>query len=103
METPYTVLKEILVKTHEIKNERDTEEINKAIKSAGNMLLLGELPGVGKTTIACNYKSKSKLFVCPFNKLCHSLKKKNMDAITLNMLLGLGIDNDVNKKASGSV
>jgi hypothetical protein len=101
METPYPVLKTIVVKTHEIKNERDTKEINNVIKSAKNMLLLGELPGVGKTTIACNYDSKSKLFVCPFNKLCHSLKQKKMDAVTLNMLLGLGFNNDINKKASG--
>jgi hypothetical protein len=90
-ESPYPDTVEIMRKTHDIKDEWDTKEINKVISDNKKMLILGDLPGVGKTTAARNYESKSKLFVCPYNKLCLSMKKVNLDSITLCKLLGLGI------------
>lgn len=43
---------------------------------------------------------QTKLFVCPYNKLCQALKKKGIEAITLNMLLGIGCNDEFNKKMS---
>jgi len=93
-------IKEFLTKTHDIKDERDKNEINDVISKCKNMLILGELPGVGKTTTACNYKCNKKLFVCPYNKLCEELRRKGIDSITLNMLLGIGFNDEFNKKLS---
>ena len=82
---------------HNINDEYDKNEINNVIKNH-NIAILGALPGVGKTTSACNYKCNKKLFISPYNKLCQELRKKKFDAITLNMLLGYGCNNDVNMK-----
>ena len=93
------VIDTIKCKIHTIENERDKQEINNKINNCDSMLILGALPGVGKTTTACNYECKKKLFVCPYNKLCQELRKKNIDAITLNMLLGIGFNDEINKKS----
>jgi peroxiredoxin len=95
-------IKTFKIKTHDdIADEFDKKEINNVISNSKSMLLLGELPGVGKTTTACNYACKKKLFVCPYNKLCQELHKKGIDAIiTLNMLLGIGFNDEFNKKAN---
>lgn len=93
-----TDLNEIIVTNHTITNEFDKNEINNIINEKRNVLLLGELPGVGKTTTALNYECNRKLFVCPFNKLCQEQRKKCVDSITLHMLLGLGMNDELNKK-----
>lgn len=85
------------IKVHKISNEFDKNEINKVITSH-DLVILGKLPGVGKTTTAKNYDCKSKLFVSPYNKLCQQLKKSGFDAITLNMLLGFGCNDEQNSK-----
>ena len=90
------MIKSVTVKTHDITNKRDKKEINDIILRSKNMLLfLGELPGVGKTTTACNYECGKKLFVCPYNKLCQVLRQKGIDSITLNMLLGVVLIREV--------
>ena len=55
-----------------------------------NIFVKGMLPGVGKTSACKNYKNS--LFVSPYNKLCQDLRNSGYDAITLNRLLGQGID-----------
>ena len=79
---------------NKIKDETDTEEINKII-SRGNTMIKGVLPGVGKTYTASHYDCKNLLFVSPYNKLCQKLRKDGHDAITLNILLGIGINDDI--------
>lgn len=83
--------------THTLKNERDSVEFNELIDKTRSLLLLGALAGVGKTTTACSVNGK-KLFVCPYNKLCQSLQKKGMTAVTLNILLGIGCNNEINNR-----
>jgi hypothetical protein len=85
------------VKQHQIKDEFNVKEINKVIDKH-DVVILGNLPGVGKSTTACDYECKKKLFVSPYNKLCQALRKKGFDAITLNMLLGYGANDAINLK-----
>lgn len=92
------VIKDINITVHKIVDERDSNEINSVISRCKKMLLLGALPGVGKTTTACNFKCSKKLFVSPYNKLCQQLRLRGYDAITLNMLLGIGMNDELNIK-----
>ncbi|DAC81756.1 TPA_asm: S1H [Trichoplax MELD virus] len=82
---------QITITEHEIKDERDTDEINNVFKKY-NTFIKGSLPGVGKTTCAKMNPYIKTLFVSPYNKLCQELRKSSHDAVTLNMLLGIGID-----------
>lgn len=77
----------------DIKNEYDTQEINKAFDDHNHILIKGKYPGVGKTTAVKNYNKKT-LFVSPYNKLCQELIKDNFDAITVNQLIGVKFIND---------
>ena len=80
----------------DMKNERDSKEA-KAIVEGQNCIILGTLPGVGKTHMAGQYGGDT-LFVSPYNKLCQQLKKKfktdakNADAITIYKLFGLTLN-----------
>jgi len=94
--TPEFVLKNELI-VHKIKNEFDKDELNKVIDK-NNVIILGKLPGVGKTTTAKNFTCKNKLFISPYNKLCQQLRKSGFDSITLNMLLGFGCNDEQNSK-----
>ena len=77
-------------------DERDTKTINAFINMTRNVLICGEYAGVGKTEIVKRLKAKSPLFVCPYNKLCQTLRKDKFEAITFNKLLGLyGCDQEV--------
>lgn len=87
----------IKVNVHKINNERDMKEINKVFEKH-NTVILGELPGVGKTYACKNSNYENKLFVCPTNKLCHMLRKDGHESITVHMLLGLGCNDQQNKK-----
>ena len=98
VENKFPDISDIEIIDHFVSNERDIVEVNSKIDKVPAMLLLGNLPGVGKTTTACNFICVKKLFVCPYNKLCQSLKKKGINAITLNMLLGIGCNDQLNKK-----
>ena len=93
-------ISEIKPKIHTVQNERDQNEINKIIKNSKRLLLLGNLPGVGKTHTSINFECEKKLFVCPYNKLCQEIMTKNLEAITLNVLLGLGCNDSENAKIS---
>lgn len=76
---------------HVIKDEYNTNEILNIMKEK-NIFVKGSLPGVGKTT-ACKNNEKV-FFVSPYNKLCQELKKDGVDAITLNKLLAIGVDDN---------
>jgi len=94
----YVNVSEIKVHMHKIKNEWDTKEIN-TILGQHNTMILGNLPGVGKTTAAEKSNYMNKLFVAPYNELCQKLRERSgNNAITLNMLLGLKIDDNIHTK-----
>lgn len=82
---------------HKIENERDSNELNEVFRKF-NTVVLGELPGVGKTYACKNSDYKNKLFVCPTNKLCQMLRKDGHEALTVHMLLGLGFNDQENTK-----
>ena len=77
------------IREHNINNEYDNQELLSIMKDK-NIFLKGVLPGVGKTSACKNYENP--LFVSPYNKLCQDLRKSGYNAITLNRLLGQGID-----------
>ena len=83
------------VREHSINNEYDNQELLSIMKDK-NIFVKGILPGVGKTS-ACK-KYENPLFVSPYNKLCQDLRKSGYDAITLNRLLGQGIDEHMKLK-----
>ena len=85
----------INVREHNINNEYDNQELLSIMKDK-NIFVKGILPGVGKTSACKNYKNS--LFVSPYNKLCQDLRKSGYDAITLNRLLGRGIDEHIKFK-----
>ena len=58
-------------------------------------MILGDLPGVGKSSTVKRYEGHNIQFMSPYNKLCQELKKDGFVAITLNKLLGFfgdGVD-----------
>ena len=77
------------IREHNINNEYDNQELLSIMKDK-NIFVKGILQGVGKTSACKNYKNP--LFVSSYNKLCQDLRKSGYDAITLNRLLGQGID-----------
>ena len=79
----------INVREHSINNEYDSHQLLSIMKDK-NIFVKGILPGVGKTSACKNYKNP--FFVSPYNKLCQDLRKSGYNAITLNRLLGQGID-----------
>ena len=79
----------INIREHNINNEYDNQELLSIMKDK-NIFVKGILPGVGKTSACKNYENP--LFVSPYNKLCQDLRKSGYNAITLNRLLGQGID-----------
>ncbi|MBS1736426.1 MAG: hypothetical protein JSS98_07425 [Bacteroidetes bacterium] len=85
--TPFAIKKRD-VNVIKIKDEYDTNEINKVFDQHGRVGIWGDFPGVGKTTSVLNYIGKKILFVTPFNTLAQETRSKGHDAITLNMLLG---------------
>ena len=79
----------INIREHNINNEYDNQELLSIMKDK-NIFVKGILPGVGKTSACKNYENP--LFVSPYNKLCQDLRKSGYNAITLNKLVGQGID-----------
>ena len=69
-------------------DEKDTVTINKYIDSKKRLLVKGEYPGVGKSTMCKKYDDDS-LFILPYNKLCQNLKTEGYDAITYSRAFGL--------------
>jgi hypothetical protein len=76
------------IDTKIFKDEYKTNEINKFIEQHKNILIKGNFPGVGKSTLAKKYDNNC-LFVCPYNKLCQVLKTEGYNAITYCKLFGL--------------
>ena len=77
------------IREHNVNNEYDSQELMSIMKDK-NVFKKGILPGVGKTS-ACKIHDDS-LFVSPYNRLCQDLRKSGHVAITLNKLLGQGVD-----------
>jgi hypothetical protein len=89
-----------------INNEYDREELNNIFNNYNNLIVKASLPGCGKTTSLINYiidTNKKGLFITPYNKLSQELRIKGVNAITLNMLLGINSVGENNKKGSYDV
>lgn len=69
-------------------DEKNTVEINKYIASNNKLLIKGEYPGVGKSTM-CKKFDDNSLFILPYNRLCQNLKTEGYDAITYSKAFGL--------------
>jgi hypothetical protein len=82
--------------TMTLKDEYDTNEINKIIDQNKTVLFKGLYPGVGKSTACKNY-DKDLLIVLPYNKQCKTMKKEGYNAITFNKLFGLYGDDQAYK------
>ena len=60
-------------------------------------MILGEYPGVGKTTLCKKYCDKNDLLIISkFNNFSIENIKEGFNSMTLNMLLGIHLDD--NKK-----
>jgi hypothetical protein len=93
-------LKFVDFNVHHIKinNEYNNEEFKKAFDTV-NCILVKGCAGSGKTSSLKKYaKYKNALFISPFNKLCQNLRKDGYEAITLNMLMGYGVNEQANTK-----
>lgn len=82
------------IKTFE--DEKDTVNINKYITCKKQLLIKGQYPGVGKSTLCKNFDDDS-LFILPYNRLCQNLKTEGYDAITFSRAFGL-FKNDIELK-----
>lgn len=78
-------------------DEKDTITINQYLSSKPNILIKGEFPGVGKSTLCKNYDSKA-LFILPYNKLCQNVKQEGFIAVTYSKAFGL-YANDIELKS----
>lgn len=78
------------------KDERNKETMNKYLVSKSNVLIKGEYPGVGKSTLCKNY-DENALFILPYNKLCQNIKQEGFQAITYSKAFGL-YANDIELK-----
>ena len=84
------------VKIVKIKDEYNNDEFKQLFDSNNRTMILGDLPGVGKSTCVKRYENHNILFISPYNRLGKELRKDGFTAITLNKLLGFfgdGIDN----------
>jgi len=92
-------IKPVNVVRHQVNNERDTNEINNILDKLDKCLILGEHAGVGKTTLCKNYCDKEDLLIISkFNNLCIENNKEGYNSCTLNMLLGIHVEEDKNIK-----
>lgn len=82
------------IKTFE--DEKDTNTINNYLSDKHSVMIKGEFPGVGKSTLCKNYDNKS-LFILPYNKLCQNLKNEGFIAMTYSKVFGL-YANDIELK-----
>ena len=88
---------QINVKTFD--DEYDTNTINEYITEVRHVLVKGNYPGTGKSTLALNFDSKC-LMICPYNNLCQEFGKQNITAITFDKLFGLVLSTDDSQKFS---
>lgn len=85
------------VKNIVIQNERDDKETTKHFEN-NRLFISAKYPGCGKSTLAFKTEGK-KLVITRSNRLCYEIKKKGLEAHTLNRVLGLNIAMVENKKA----
>jgi len=87
-------------KTLDLKNEYNKYEIVDTLLKNNRTIVKGLYPGVGKTTSIMNISKSDHindsdiLFISPFNRLCQELQSEGKTAITLNMLLNIGINGE---------
>jgi uncharacterized protein (UPF0297 family) len=85
----YIVKKNIV--EYELVDEYDINEFSQFL-GMNNVLCLGDLPGVGKTTSlikSCKANGWNILVICPYNNLASDIRKNHgVNAITLNKLCG---------------
>ena len=76
-----------------IVDERDAGEMAALLDAHDRLLILGDLPGVGKTAALKAYAAtlgkEAALFVVPTNKLKAAFVREGFRAVTLDGLLGL--------------
>ena len=82
------IIEKIKINEHEIKDEYDNNKILNIMKDK-NIFVKLLYPVSVKLRLETNEKV---LFISPYNKLCQQLRKDGY--ITLNKLLGVGIDDN---------
>ena len=76
-------------------DEFDAAEMGALLAANNHMLLLGDLPGVGKSEAPKRHCAKATtLFVLPANKLRASISKEGHNAVTLHTLLGVRVEGE---------
>lgn len=92
------------IKDIAIKDEFNEKEVLDIFKENNKVLVLGTLPGVGKTSavklLAKN--GQNVLFVTPYNKLCQEHRKDKIDAVTFNKLTNTFIDGKEHKNRTSA-
>ena len=76
----------------EIQDEYDTETICRIYEDKRRVLMLGDLPGVGKS-YACKQMENlgyNVLFVCPTNELCINNSQAGIFSVTVNRFFDVG-------------
>ena len=81
---------------HNIKDEYNLDEFKYIINNTKRLCITGFVAGVGKS-FAIKNSNKKTLFILPWNEQCLNLIEQGYDAITINMLLGIDIDDKINK------
>jgi hypothetical protein len=78
-----------------VADEYDGAEVGALLDANNFLLLLGDLPGVGKTEAPKRHCAKATtLFVVPANKLKADIAKQGHAAVTLHALLGVRVDGE---------
>ena len=78
-----------------VADEFDGAEVGALLDANNFLLLLGDLPGVGKTEAPKRHCPKATtLFVVPANKLKADIAKQGHAAVTLHALLGVRVDGE---------
>ena len=83
------------VQTVNIIDEYDDNEFKQLFDNNNRTMILGALPGVGKSSAVKRFANHNTLFISPYNKLAQEMRKDGFVGITLNKLLGFfgdGVD-----------
>lgn len=89
-----TPLEYLKVNKIQLNDEYDNMEIKQKTQSLNRVIILGSVPGVGKTT-ACKKCDEKALFVCWNNTRAKHLRKEGCDAMTVDHMIGFS-PNDAN-------
>ena len=78
-----------------VADEFDGAEMGALLAAHTRLLVLGDLPGVGKTrALKVHCPSEATLFVVPANKLKADIAREGHNAVTLHTLLGVRVDGE---------